>query len=82
MSFPLPEPVSFDLGSGVETVTSLAEASAALARLPAAIGEKPAFREATALIARAIRISDDNAIAAATRALKAAFAAEGLARHY
>jgi hypothetical protein len=82
MSFPLPEPVSFDMGMGIQTVTSLAEARAALARLPADVGEKPVFRLATALVARAIVASDDNAIADATSALKAAFDAEGMARHY
>ena len=82
MSFPLPEPVSFDLGSGLETITSLPEASSALARLPAAIRDKPLFRDAAAAVARAVSGSTEPAIAEATRALKAAFDAEGLTRHY
>ena len=82
MSFPLPEPISFDLGSGLETVTSLPEASGALARLPAAMRDKPLFREAAAAVAWAVSVSTEPAIAEATRALKAAFVAEGLTRHY
>jgi hypothetical protein len=66
MSFPLPEPISFDLGSGIET----------------GIRDKPLFREAAATVARAVSASTESAIAEATRALKAAFDAEGLTRHY
>jgi hypothetical protein len=82
MSFPLPEPISFDLGMGIQTVTSLAEAGAALTRLPAATAETPAFRNAAALVARAIALSNDRTVAEATAALKAAFAAEGMGRQY
>jgi len=82
MSFPLPEPISFDMGMGIQTVTSLAEASAALAQLPAVIGGKPAFRHAAEVVARAMALSSEHAIADATAALKAAFAAEGMERHY
>ena len=82
MSFPLPEPISFDMGMGIQTITSLAEAGATLTRLPSAIAEKPAFRDAAALVARAIALSNDRTVADATAALKAAFAAEGMARHY
>ena len=81
-SFPLPEPISFDMGMGIQTVTSLDEASTALARLPATVGEKPAFRLAAALVARALAASDAPAIAEATAALKAALAAEGMTREY
>jgi hypothetical protein len=82
MSFPLPEPISFDLGRGVQTITSLAEAGAVLAQLPPASAKKPAFLKASELIARALALSNDQAIAEATAALKAAFAEEGMERHY
>jgi len=56
--------------------------SRAYCRLPPALAEKPGFRDAAALVARAVALSNDRTVADATAALKAAFLAEGLARHY
>ena len=80
--FPLPEPISFDAGMGIQTITSLREAAAALNRLPRDVLRKPTFAHAEALVAEAIRWSDDQAIASATEALKAALVSEGMYRRF